>query len=153
LLLVNRNRVVSMDAMIEAVWEENPPPAIVSSVHVTVSALRRVLSSLSEDARPILQTAAPGYRLNVADSACDLARSYARRDLGLQHFRAGRYDRAATDLRESLDLWRGAALGISAGSGSQLILRSQSNRSGSLPTSSGSTATCSADATRKCSSS
>jgi DNA-binding SARP family transcriptional activator len=99
-----------MDALIEAVWEENPPPAIVSSVHVAVSGLRRVLSLLSDDARPTLETAAPGYRLNLADGAYDLARFYALRDVGVQHFRAGRYDRAATDLRASLGLWRGAAL-------------------------------------------
>lgn len=43
LLLINNNRVVSMDAIGDGVWEDDPPPAVVSSVHVAISGLRRTL--------------------------------------------------------------------------------------------------------------
>lgn len=56
LLLINRNRVVSMDSLIAAVWEDNPPPAIVSSIHVAISALRRIVPAGEARASGLLET-------------------------------------------------------------------------------------------------
>lgn len=51
LLLIDRNRVVPIDALVDAVWGEQPPPAVVSSVPVAVSGMRRVLPPRSPAAR------------------------------------------------------------------------------------------------------
>ena len=107
-LLINRNRVVSMDSLASAVWEDDPPPAIVSSVHVAISALRRALSRPGHE--PVLETYPPGYRLSVSDDAYDLARFSRHRVDGIRHFEAGQYDSAAADLSTALDVWRGPVL-------------------------------------------
>ena len=46
-LLMNRNRAVSVDALIDAVWDQSPVPAARTSIHSYVSNLRRLLGSAS----------------------------------------------------------------------------------------------------------
>src|SRR5437762_1817083 len=90
LLLVEANRVVSIDRLIEALWEEEPPETAQKALQVYVSQLRKLLG------RERLQTKAPGYLLRIEPDELDLARF---RDLQEE----GR-------LREALSLWRGPPL-------------------------------------------
>lgn len=115
LCLVNRNRVVSMDTLIEEIWHDAPPRSAVSSVHVAVSGLRRTLPNADEPSAgasrgSVLQTSPPGYRLVVDDACVDLVELTARRDRGAADLRAGRPEQAAESLASALALWRGVPL-------------------------------------------
>src|SRR2546425_2945683 len=90
LLVVEANRVVSTDRLIEALWEEEPPETAQKALQVYVSQLRKVVG------RERLETKAPGYRLRVEPGELDLER----------------FQRlvAEGDLSEALQLWRGPPL-------------------------------------------
>ena len=74
MLVINRNRVVGIESLITAAWEQWPPPEARASLHSYVSNLRRLLSKAGVDPRTVLVSAPPGYRLNVAETACDIGR-------------------------------------------------------------------------------
>ena len=67
-LVLDANRTVSIDALVDALWGERWPSTAVKMVHIYVSQLRKVLPSGA------LQTRPPGYRLEVAPEALDLLR-------------------------------------------------------------------------------
>src|SRR3954467_5867649 len=88
LLLLEANRVVPRDRLIDALWDESPPETARKALQVHVSQLRKALG------RERLQTADPGYRLRVEPGELDLDRFRGLED-------EGRLD-------EALALWRGA---------------------------------------------
>jgi DNA-binding SARP family transcriptional activator len=110
LMLINRNRAVSMDALIGALWGEAPVPGARATVHVYVSNLRRLFAAGGRDAHALLASAPPGYRLAVADGACDLDRFISAKTSGLAAAAAGRFDEASAHLSAALAEWRGPAL-------------------------------------------
>src|SRR5215212_11598938 len=67
-LLLEANRTVSVDALVDALWGARVPATAVKMVHIYVSQLRKVLPSGT------LHTHPPGYRLEVAPEAVDLLR-------------------------------------------------------------------------------
>jgi SARP family transcriptional regulator, regulator of embCAB operon len=109
-LLMNRNRAVSVDALIDAVWDESPVPAARTSIHSYVSNLRRLLGSASADPSRVLASVAPGYQLNVADADCDLGRFVTEKNAGVHAAAAGRFEDASTYLSAALAEWRGPFL-------------------------------------------
>ena len=90
MLLLEANRIVSSDRLIEALWETSPPPTALKAVQVHVSQLRKVLG------RERLRTQAPGYVLQVETDEFDLARFE-------QLWAEGK-------LADALALWRGPPL-------------------------------------------
>ena len=66
LLLLEPNRVVSLDALIDALWGELPPDTARNTIQVYVSQLRKLLPEGA------LETAPPGYRLIVDPETIDL---------------------------------------------------------------------------------
>jgi SARP family transcriptional regulator, regulator of embCAB operon len=110
MLLMNRNRAVSVDVLIDAVWDQSPVPAARTSIHSYVSNLRRLLGSSSHDSNRILASAPPGYQLNVADADCDLGRFVTEKNAGVHAAAAGRFDDASTYLSAALAEWRGPFL-------------------------------------------
>src|SRR5436309_1434632 len=68
LLLLQANRVVSSDRLIDALWEERPPGTATKALQVHVSQLRKLVG------RERLETRAPGYLLRVEPDELDLAR-------------------------------------------------------------------------------
>src|ERR1700728_3642481 len=69
MLLMRRNRAVSVDALIDAVWDGDPVPAARTSIQSYVSTLRRLVRDAGGNPNTVLARAPPGYRLNVADPA------------------------------------------------------------------------------------
>src|ERR671934_1329090 len=65
-LLLEANRVVSRDRLIDALWGEDPPDTARNTVQVYVSQLRKLLPE------GMLETAPPGYRLAVEPDTVDL---------------------------------------------------------------------------------
>jgi DNA-binding SARP family transcriptional activator len=109
-LLINRNRAVSTDSLVDAAWDESPAPVVRASIHSYVSNLRRILASAEVDPHLVLASAAPGYRLSVSDGACDLDRFVAQKIAGIQAAAAGRFEQASNHLAAALTEWRGPVL-------------------------------------------
>jgi DNA-binding SARP family transcriptional activator len=108
-LLVNRGAVVSVDAIVDAVWGDDPPSSVAAGLQAYVSNLRRILRDESTAASPIVRRA-PGYVLDVEAAAVD-------RDVFLRHVvtareaaAAGSWQKAAEAARGGLTIWRGAPL-------------------------------------------
>src|SRR5882762_7678500 len=89
-LLLQPNRVVSNDHLIDSLWEEEPPDTAPKALQVHVSQLRKLLGPER------LHTEGPGYLLRIDADELDVARFERLRD-------EGRLD-------EALALWRGPPL-------------------------------------------
>jgi predicted ATPase/DNA-binding SARP family transcriptional activator len=103
-LLLEPNRIVSADRLIDAVWGELPPETARNTVQVYISQLRKRLPAGA------LETAPPGYRLVVDPATIDLFEFVRLSDDGRSALAAGDAAAAAETLRAALGLWRGAAL-------------------------------------------
>ena len=110
LLLINRNRIVPSDSVIDAVWQQRPPPEARGSLHAHISRLRRLVSSAGVDPAAVVVSTGPGYRLNVPDEACDLGRFAIEQKAGLEAAVAGRFEEASRHLSAALSEWRGPVL-------------------------------------------
>ncbi len=110
MLVINRNRPVSVDALITALWEEWPPSGARASLHSYVSNLRKLVSGAGIDPRAVLAAAPPGYRLSISDNTCDLGRFIAEKTAGVHAAAAGRFEQASRHLSAALSEWRGPVL-------------------------------------------
>lgn len=110
LLVMNRNRPVSSDALVTAAWEQHPPPEPKASLHSYVSNLRKLVAGAGLDAKAVLASAPPGYRLAVADADCDIGRFVAAKTAGVHAAAAGRFEEASDHLAHALAQWRGHVL-------------------------------------------
>ena len=98
-LLLNANRVVPTERLIDELWGDAPPDTARSALQVYVAALRKALGSEGGT----LRTSAPGYVLDVELGALDLDRFVALRS---EAHAAGDEGRRSELLREALELWR-----------------------------------------------
>src|SRR3954452_1140915 len=103
-LLLEPNRVVSRDRLIDALWGETPPDTGRNTIQVYVSQLRKLLPE------GMLETAPPGYRLIVDPETVDLFRFVRLCEEGRTRLADGDPAGAAETLRAALDLWKGAPL-------------------------------------------
>lgn len=108
-LMLEPRQVVSIDRLVDLIWDENPPQSAVALLHTYVSALRRGFAAIGEQSA--LRTRAPGYVLDLDPTDVDIgefARMLAegrRAEQRADHSAAGQlYQRA-------LKLWRGPAFG------------------------------------------
>jgi DNA-binding SARP family transcriptional activator len=109
-LVINRNRPVSVDALVDAVWDDSPVPAARTSIQSHVSNLRRLLRTAGSEPYQVLASAPPGYQLSVADSDCDVGRFSTEKAAGIRAAAAGSYEEASSHLSAALAEWRGAVL-------------------------------------------
>jgi DNA-binding SARP family transcriptional activator len=101
-LLVEANRVVSVDQLVERTWEMAPTPRDPRrALRTYVWRLRRVLAAVGDVA---LVRHAPGYKLVVEEEQVDLHRFRA---LLAWAETAGDDDRAAALIEQAMGLWRG----------------------------------------------
>jgi SARP family transcriptional regulator, regulator of embCAB operon len=110
MLVINRNRPVSLESLINAVWDQSPVAAARTSIHSYVSRLRRLLATAGHDSSKVLASVPPGYRLNIADADCDLGRFITEKTLGVHAVAAGRFEHASSHLSAALAEWRGPVL-------------------------------------------
>jgi DNA-binding SARP family transcriptional activator/type II secretory pathway predicted ATPase ExeA/TPR repeat protein len=103
-LVLDLNRTVSVDRLVDDLWGEDVPETAVKMVHIYVSQLRKVLPDGA------LVTRSPGYALELEPESLDLSRFDALRDRGRVALAAGDAAAAAASLEEALALWRGPAL-------------------------------------------
>ncbi|MGA9357203.1 MAG: BTAD domain-containing putative transcriptional regulator [Mycobacterium sp.] len=110
MLVINRNRPVSVDSLIDAVWGDDPVPAARTSIQSHISTLRRLLHGAGADPYKVLASAPPGYQISVADTDCDVGRFTAEKAAGVRAAAAGRYEDASNHLHAALGEWRGPVL-------------------------------------------
>jgi DNA-binding SARP family transcriptional activator len=105
-LLAHANTVVSVDRLIDAVWEAEPPRTAADNVRLYVYQLRRALGDPQR-----IQHRPPGYLLTVHSEELDSDCFIALVGKGREALTRGDAARAAELLRQALSLWRGPAFG------------------------------------------
>lgn len=110
MLVMNRNRPVATDSLITAAWEEWPPAEARASLHSYISNLRKLLSGAGADPKAALVNAPPGYRLNAADTECDIGRFVVEKAAGVHAAAAAHFEEAGRHLTDALAEWRGPVL-------------------------------------------
>jgi DNA-binding SARP family transcriptional activator len=111
-LVIEANRVVSLERLVDELWPGEPPARATAGVQSYVSRLRRILEPERPPAAParVLLTQPPGYRLRVDDHAVDAIRFERLAESGRQALATGDAERARALLGEALALFRGPAL-------------------------------------------
>ncbi|WP_367038760.1 BTAD domain-containing putative transcriptional regulator [Streptomyces sp. Je 1-332] len=104
-LLLEPGRVVSVEALIDAIWGERPPDTARSLIQSYVSALRRALPADAIETRP------PGYLIRADATLVDRVEFERLAAQGRQAAAEGDHGAAARLLGDALALWRGPALG------------------------------------------
>ena len=99
LLLLNANRVVSTERLIDDLWGDFPPTTARAALQVYVAGLRKALGTDGAT----LRTRAPGYVLEVEEGSLDLDRFV---QLCADAHESPDPARRAALLHEALELWR-----------------------------------------------
>ncbi|MFR9776674.1 BTAD domain-containing putative transcriptional regulator [Micromonospora sp. MS34] len=109
MLLLRAGRVVPVEELIDAVWEERPPATARTQLQICVSRLRRRLATLGLSPETIVRDPV-GYGIRIEPSDLD-AEVFAREvDAGRAAIAAGQATGARRHYRAALALWRGPAL-------------------------------------------
>ena len=112
ILLLDPNRIVSIDRLAEELYGGAPPVSAVTQVHRQISELRMLL----EPERPagtagsVVETRPPGYRVRVAPDALDLLLVEGLADDAGSALASGDAEAAVPLYRQALAQWRGAPL-------------------------------------------
>ena len=112
MLLLDANRSVSTDRLVDGLWGDEPPQRAAATLQVYVSNLRKALEpDRSPRAEPtVLLTQAPGYVLAVDPEQVDLFRFERLVSVARSLASHGCVAGAAVLFREALALWREAPL-------------------------------------------
>ncbi|MFI6298489.1 BTAD domain-containing putative transcriptional regulator [Nonomuraea sp. NPDC050790] len=100
-LLLNANRVVSVDRLVETVWAGSAPASAWRQIAICVSRLRRTLGA------GVIETSSPGYLLRAEPDGIDWLRFCALVARARTTSADGEREAAVKLLREALSLWRG----------------------------------------------
>ncbi|WP_203908769.1 BTAD domain-containing putative transcriptional regulator [Rhizocola hellebori] len=100
--------VVSREALIDGIWDANPPTAAALTLRTYVAHLRRRLTASSLDG--LITTRASGYALNVPPEWVDVRRFEERVRLAGTALAAEAIPQAVAHLKAGLRLWRGDVL-------------------------------------------
>lgn len=115
-LLLNANRVVTMDRLLEAIYGEDLPSTSRSQAQISISSLRRLFASRSRET--IIATRPQGYVVHVDSERLD-SQMFGELVTAARAARETNHpDLAVACYRDALRLWRGPALD---GMESQLI--------------------------------
>ena len=108
-LLLEPDRVVSVDRLVDAVWGGEPPGSAVAGLQVYVSNLRRLLRSGGQEGTPLVRRP-PGYVLSVAADQVDVTEFLSAADDARAAASCEDWVRAVDDVRRALAVWRGPVL-------------------------------------------
>ncbi|MDG4806541.1 BTAD domain-containing putative transcriptional regulator [Micromonospora sp. WMMD1120] len=115
LLVLDAGRVVPAERLIDGLYGDRPPRGAANALQSQVSRLRQALSGAHDPVE--FHTA--GYRLAVDPDDVDAYRFERLAGVGRRALADGDWSRAATVLREALELWRGDALADVPGASAQ----------------------------------
>ena len=105
-LACRAGRVVPVEALIDAMWGDDPPPTAAKTLQSHVVRLRQSLAGAGD----AIETGPGGYRLLVQPDSVDAARFEALADQGAGELRHGHFVTAVRLLEAAEALWRGPAL-------------------------------------------
>ena len=106
-LLLNANRLVTVDSLIDALWNAAPPP----SAQVTVrNYIKRLRSTLGCEGRSRISTELNGYLIRVNSGELDIDRFNGLLRFAQASAREEQWGAAASQARDALGLWRGEPL-------------------------------------------
>jgi DNA-binding SARP family transcriptional activator len=105
-LLLDVDKVVSADRLIDTMWDGEPPATARRQLHNAVAAIRRSFTS----AKDIIVKDGPGYRVQVDPQAVDVHRFTATIARASGEVAEGRLERAVELLESGLAIWEGPAL-------------------------------------------
>ncbi|MBE1606395.1 BTAD domain-containing putative transcriptional regulator [Actinopolymorpha pittospori] len=108
-LAIEPGRLVSAEALIDALWGATPPSGALNALQSLVSRLRRILPPESPGAA-VVESRVGGYRLAVASEQVDAHRFERLATQGHQALEAGDHARATAVLHDAERLWRGPVL-------------------------------------------
>ena len=117
LLLVDANRVVPLDRLIDQLWAGEPPASSTATLQAYVWQLRKLLEPDRPNRAPaeVLITEPPGYRLVVGEGELDVEDFERHVARGAALVDAGDPAAAVEPLDAALSLWRGTPLADLAG--------------------------------------
>ncbi|MGW6499116.1 BTAD domain-containing putative transcriptional regulator [Nonomuraea angiospora] len=104
LLALHAGRIVGGEQLVDGMYGPRPPEGVANALQSQVSRLRRALG------RDLVEFHPAGYRLVADPQDVDARRFELLAQQGRQALAGGDPGRAATLLREALELWRGAPL-------------------------------------------
>lgn len=108
MLALEPNRVVSTDRLLDALWDDEPPPTARGQIHICISAIRRSLTDI--ELPELIITRPPGYLMNISEDDVDaqVFDRLVRKSRVLAN--EGKLDEAVGALNSALDLWYGLAM-------------------------------------------
>ena len=110
-LLLAEGRQVSLGALVDALWGQEPPKAAVGTVRTYVSRLRHCLATSGPGGVPeMIESAGDGYALPLRSAVLDLNVFLSRTREAQAARNAGEAGQAAVLLRDALGLWQGVPL-------------------------------------------
>src|SRR5690348_6606112 len=98
MLLLHPNEAVSIEALIDGLWGDEPPESAANALQVYVSGLRKAVGPER------IATRAPGYELRLEGDSLDLARFEQLVESGRSALAANDPRAAAAQLRDALSL-------------------------------------------------
>ncbi|GAA4203127.1 BTAD domain-containing putative transcriptional regulator [Streptosporangium oxazolinicum] len=108
-LLLEAGRVVTVDRLIEAIWQDDPPPTARGVLQTYVATLRRAF--VGAGLPQVIVSRRMGYTAEIPPDVLDRDVFERLVDRGRREARDGDHRAAADALRTALALWRGPALG------------------------------------------
>ena len=108
LLALRAGEVVSRDALVDALWGDDPPATAIKTLQGNVARVRRALEAAGM--ADLLLTRPPGYVLGVVPESIDVTGFERHASAGRNALAVGDASSATAELGEALGLWRGDAL-------------------------------------------
>ncbi|MCW3842487.1 AfsR/SARP family transcriptional regulator [Micromonospora yasonensis] len=116
ILLVNHNRTVSRDVMINELWPSRPPATATMTLNTYVCQLRKLLAQGPSRRTDLVRSRPGGYSVTVEPETLDLTVFEEALAAGRRELADGRLAEASCELRRALSLHRGPVLaGLSKG--------------------------------------
>lgn len=113
-LLLNANRVVTVDHLMESAWNK-PPPSATVNIRGHIAALRKLMHAAGEP-KDRLVTHDNGYLLRLSPGELDLSHFMDEFQQGNEYLADGMAERAVGHFQQALEIWQGSPLeGISVG--------------------------------------
>lgn len=112
LLALRAGQVVTLDALIEELWNVGPPKSAVTTVQTYIYQLRKTFEQINGcgPAMPPLRSCSPGYTLDIGDGVLDANTFDTLAERARSQLEEGHTRQAAATSREALALWTGPAL-------------------------------------------
>jgi DNA-binding SARP family transcriptional activator len=111
-LLINANRPVSVERLVEALWQGTPPGTARDQIQSEISAVRREIRGHATD---LIITTCGGYSARLAPGELDLDEFTTTMARARTAAGDGHVDRGVRLVHAALQLWRGPALADAVG--------------------------------------